>query len=206
VIELHTGNTSNGHRAAVILEECGVPYRVHKYDLFKGEHRNSPEFMAVAPAGAIPVIVDPDGPGGKPITVSQSCAIILYVAQKAGKFMPADPAARVAAFEWLLQAASDVSAASGNVFFNTALLPEKSETNGKWFQARVLKMFGDADRRLGNNEYLAGELSVADFALYPVYAVRKGLVDEAGNLPNLTAWGARMASRPAVQRGMKAAE
>ena len=205
MIELYTGNTSNGQRAAVILEECGLPYRVHKFDLFKGEHRN-PEFQALAPSGAIPVIVDPDGPGGKPLTLSQSCAIILYVAQKAGKFMPEDPATRVAAFEWLMQAASDVSAASGNIFFNAQLMPEKSEANGKWFVERTLKAFGNSDRRLGSREYLAGEISVADFGLYPVYAVRKKLIDEAGNLPNLTRWGETMAARPGVQRGMKAAE
>ena len=204
MIELHTGNTSNGQRAAVILEECGLPYRVHKYDLFKGEQRN-PEFLAIAPAGAIPVIVDPDGPGGKPITLSQSCAIILYVAQKSGKFMPADPATRVAAFEWLMQAASDISAQSGNIFFNTVLLPEKSEANAKWFQERTLQKFGDCNRRLAGREYLAGEISIADFALYPVYAVRKQIIEEAGNLPDLVRWGERMAARPGVQKGMKAA-
>ena len=206
MIELHTANTSNGQRAAIILEECGLPYAVHKYDLFKGEHRQNPEFMTLAPAGAIPVIVDPDGPGGKPITLSQSCAIILYAAQKTGKFMPADPAARIAAFEWLMQAASDVSAQSGNIFFNMALLPEKSEANGKWFQERALQKFRDCDRRLAGRDYLAGELSVADFALYPVYAVRKRIIDETGDLPNLTRWGERMSARSGVQRGMKAAE
>jgi GSH-dependent disulfide-bond oxidoreductase len=204
VIELHTGNTSNGQRAAVILEECALPYRVHKYDLFKGEHQ-TPEFLAIAPAGTIPVIVDPDGPGGKPITLSQSCAIILYAAQKSAKFMPADPATRVAAFEWLMQAASDISGYSATVFFNTVLLPEKSEANGKWFQERTLKKFGDCNRRLVDRDYLAGEISIADFALYPVYAVRKQMIDEAGNLPDLARGGERMAARPGVQRGMKAA-
>lgn len=205
MIELYTGNTSNGQRASIILEECGLPYRIHKYDLFKGEHRADPEFMALAPAGAVPVIVDPDGPGGKPLTLSQSCAIILYIAQKTGNFMPADPVARIAAFEWLMHAASDVSAASSFVFFNMAFLPEKSEQNGKWLAERTLKRFRDCDQRLAHREYLADELSVADFALYPVYAVRKALIDEAGDLPNLTAWGARMAARAGVQKGMSAA-
>lgn len=205
MIELYTGNTSNGQRAAIILEECGVPYRLHKFDLFKGEHRSNPEFMALAPAGAIPVIVDPEGPGGKPLTLSQSCAIVLYIAQKAGRFMPADPAARIAALEWLMQAASDVSTASGNIFFNLALLPEKSEQNGKWYVEKALKRFRDCDQRLADREYLAGEISVADFALYPVYAIRKSFIDEAGDLPHLTAWGARMAAREGVQKGMSAA-
>jgi GST-like protein len=206
VIDLYTGNTSNGQRAAIVLEECGLPYRVHKFHLFTGDHRNIAEFGAVAPAGAIPVIVDPEGPDGKPVTLSQSCAIILYVAQKSGKFMPADARKRIAAFEWLMQAASDVSSASAGVFFNNVLLPEKSEPNGKWYQDKALKLFGDCDRRLGDREYLADEISVADFALYPVYAVRKKIIDEAGTLRNLTQWGERMAARPALQRAMKAAE
>ena len=205
MIELHTGNTSNGQRASIILEECGLAYRLHKYDLFKNEHRNNPEFMAIAPAGAIPVIVDPDGPGGKPLVLSQSCAILVYLAQKSGKFLPEDMAARIASMEWTMQAASDVSSASGGVFFNMALLPEKSEANGKWLLERLLKQFGDCNRRLADRDYLAGELSVADFALYPVYAVRKKLIDEAGNLAHLTKWGERMAARPGVQRGMQAA-
>jgi len=205
VIDLYTGNTSNGQRAAIILEECGIPYRVRKYDLFKGEHRKDPEFMAHAPAGAIPVLVDPDGPGGKPLTLSQSCAILLYIAQKAGKFLPADPVTRIAAFEWLMQAASDVAARSAGVFFNAALVPDKSEANGKWYVERTLKSFRDCDRRLAGRDYLADEVSVADFALYPVYAARKDLIDEAGDLRNLTAWGTRMLARGGVQRGMKAA-
>ena len=205
MIELYTANTSNGQRAAIILEECALPYRVHKYDLLQGEHRADPAFMAVAPAGAIPVIVDPDGPGGKPITLSQSCAILVYVAQKSGKFLPEDMATRVAAMEWTMKAASDVSAASGNMFFNMALLPEKSDENGKWFLERALKQFGDCDRRLTDRDYLAGEVSVADFALYPVYAVRKKFIDEAGTLPHLMRWGERMAARPGVQKGMAAA-
>ena len=201
MIDLYTANTSNGQRAAIILEECGLPHRVHKFDLLKGEHKN-PGFLAIAPAGAIPVIVDPDGPGGKPITIAQSCAIIVYAAEKTGKFMPADPMQRVRAMQWLIQSAADVSASSGNVFFNMMLVPEKSEKNGKWFAERSFRHFTDCDRQLGNGDYLAGELSIADFALYPVYAVRKTLIEEAGGLPNLARWGERMASREGVQKGL----
>ena len=204
MIDLYTANTSNGQRAAIILEECGLPYRVHKYDLLKGEHR-TPEFLAVAPAGAIPLIVDSEGPGGQPLKLAQSCAIILYVAEKTGRFIPRDAASRALAMQWLMQAASDLSAASGNIFYNMALLPEKSEANGKFFAERALRYFGDCDRQLADRDYLAGELSVADFALYPVYAARRKLIDEAGTLPHLVRWGERMAARPGVQKGMQAA-
>ena len=205
VIDLYTGNSSNGQRAAIALEECGLDYRVHKYDLMKGEHR-TPEFAAIAPAGAIPVIVDSDGPGGMALTLAQSCAIILYASEKTGKFMPKNFATRALAWQWLMQAATDVSPASANIFYNTVLLPEKSEANGKFFVERALRCFGDADHQLAEREYLAGDISVADFALYPVYAVRKKILDEAGTLSNLARWAERMATRPGVQKGMKAAE
>ncbi len=205
MIDLYTGNSSNGQRAAIILEECGLDYRVHAYDLLKGEHRN-PEFARIAPAGAIPVIVDADGPGGLPLTLAQSCAIILYVSEKTGKFMPKNFANRALVWQWLMQAATDVSPASGNIFFNSVLLPEKSEANGKFFVERALRCFGNPDRQLADRDYLAGDISVADFALYPVYAVRKKILDDAGTLPNLARWGERMAARPGVQKGMKAAE
>ncbi|MEO8134067.1 MAG: glutathione S-transferase family protein [Betaproteobacteria bacterium] len=204
MIDLYTANTSNGNRAAIILEECGLPYRVHKYDLMKGEHR-TPEFLSVAPAGSIPVIVDPAGPGGKRITLAQSCAILLYVAEKAGKFIPQDAADRATAMQWLMQAGTDVSAASAAVFFNLALLPDKSEANGKFNQERVLRYFRDCERQLTGRDYLAGEISIADFALYPVYATRKPLIEAADSLPNVSAWGARIAARPGVQKGMQAA-
>lgn len=204
MIELHTGNTSNGQRAAIILEECGLPYRVHKYDLFKGEQK-TPEFLAINPAGAIPAIVDPDGPGGAPIKLAQSCAILMYAAEKTGKFLPKGAAARALAMQWLMQAATDVSPASAGVFFNAVLLPEKSDSNGKFFNDRLVKFLNDCDRQLSGVDYLAGDLSVADFALYPVYAARKKIVDEMGGFENLKAWGERMAARPGVQKGMQAA-
>lgn len=204
MIDLYTANTSNGQRAAIILDECGLSYRVHKFDLFKGEHKN-PEFAAIAPAGAIPVMVDSDGPGGLPITLAQSYAIILYASEKTGKFMPRNFANRALALQWLLQAATDVSPASACIFFNMILLPEKSEANGKFFQERALKAFADCDRQLATRDYLADEISVADFALYPVYVVRKNIIDDAGTLTHLTRWGERMATRPGVQKGMQAA-
>ena len=203
MIDLYSANTSNGQRAAIILEECALTYRLHKLDIIAGEQR-TPEFLAINPVGAIPFIVDSDGPGGMPLTLAQSCAIILYASEKTGKFMPRNFAGRALAWQWLMQAATDVAAASANVFYNAVLMPEKSEANGKFFLDRVVRYFGDCDRQLGSHDYLAGELSVADFALYPVYAVRKKILDEAAALPNLARWGAQMAARPGVQKGLQA--
>jgi GST-like protein len=202
VIDFHTYDTSNGQRVAIMLEECGLAYRVHKVDLARGEQLR-PEFLALNPSGAIPVIVDPDGPGGEPLALAQSGAILLYLAEKTGRFLPADPRRRAVAQQWLMHAVSDCAASSGTIYVLSARAPEKSPANVAFFEQRLLRQLRAADARLAGREWLADELSVADFALYPVYAVRKALVDAAGDLPQLTRWGAALAGRPAVARAMQ---
>jgi GST-like protein len=186
----------------VALEEAGLSYRIHKIDLAKGEHRSA-EFLALNPAGLIPVIVDQEGPGGKPITLSQSGAIILYIAEKTAKFLPKDAARRAVAMQWFMQGATDVSATSGAIFRLENSVPEKTPSSIEYFKQRLLGFFSVCDVQLTGREYLAGELSVADLMLYPNFALRKPLIDQAGGFANLQRWGARMASRPAVQKGMK---
>jgi GSH-dependent disulfide-bond oxidoreductase len=200
MIELYTFDTSNGRRAAVALAECGLPYRVHRVDLTKGEQK-TPEFLAINPAGAIPVIVDPEGPGGKPITIAQSGAIEIYAAEKAGRFLPQDPARRALALQWVMFAVTDVAPASMNVFFETTLLPDKSEANAGFANERLLRFFRVADGRLAGREWLVDELSIADLALYPVCALRRSMIETAG-LSNLIRWMATLAARPAVATAM----
>lgn len=202
MIELYLAPTANGLRAAVALEECGLAYTPHKIDLTKGEHRAA-EFLKLNPAAQIPVIVDQDGPGGKPLTLSQSGAIILYCAEKSGKFLPKDPARRVLALQWFMQAATDVAPASSAIFHLEMVAPEKNEAITNHFRKRLLNFFAVCDARLAGNEYLAGELSIADFQLYPNYFARKALIDGAGGFANLHRWGAAMAARPGVAKGMK---
>src|SRR5690242_21831312 len=125
MIDLYLAGTANGLRASVALEECGLPYRAHAVDLAKGEQR-SPEFMKLNPAGLIPVIVDSDGPGGRPLTLSQSGAIVLYAAEKSAKFLPRDPAQRALVMQCFMQAASDISGSSNAVFMLDNRAPEKS--------------------------------------------------------------------------------
>jgi GSH-dependent disulfide-bond oxidoreductase len=204
MIDLYTFNSSNGQRAAIILEECGLPYRVHKVDLAKGEQSN-PNFLNINPAGAIPAIVDHDVPGG-PLKLSQSGAIVLYAAEKTGRFLPADPARRALALQWLMVAVTDVARASTSIFLSSGVLPDKSPANVAYFEEQMLRYLRVAEARLAGRNFLADELSVADFALYPLYAVRKALVDKAGDLPELTRWGATLAARPGVDKGMRAAD
>ena len=202
MIDLYSAGTANGFRASVALEEAGLSYRPHKVDLAKGEHRGA-EFLKLNPAGLIPVIVDQDVAGGKPITLSQSGAIILYIAEKTGKFLPKDPARRVVTMQWFMQGATDVAATSGAIFRLENSVPEKIPSSIDYFKQRLLGFFSVCDARLAGREYLADELSVADLMLYPNFALRKPLIDEAGGFANLQRWGATMASRPAVQKGMK---
>ncbi|MSO92499.1 MAG: glutathione S-transferase family protein [Rhodospirillales bacterium] len=203
MIDLHTGNTGNGQRAAIMIEECGLPYKLTKYNLQKGEHK-SPEFLKLNPLGAIPAIVDRDAPGGKPVVLTQSGAIVLYCAEKSGKFMPKDPAKRADAYRWFMHATTDVQPASSAIFFVGNVLPDKPQSAVEGFEKRLLGHLKECDRRLGEAEYLAGELSIADIALYPVIVGRKALIDKTGGMPNLMKWFERMSARPAVQKAMKA--
>jgi GST-like protein len=202
VIDLYLAATANGLRASVALDECGLAYRPHKIDLTKGEQR-TPEFLKLNPAGQIPVIVDQDGPGGKPLTLAQSAAIILYCAEKSGKFLAKDGARRALALQWMMQAATDVAPTSGTIFQLEMVAPEKNDLITNHFKKRLLSFFAVCDAQLGNHDCLAGEISVADLMLYPNYSLRKPLIDAAGGYANLHRWGAAMAARPGVQKGMK---
>ena len=202
MIELYLAPTSNGLRASVILEECGLAYNPHKIDLMKGEHKK-PAYLMLNPAGLIPTIIDSDGPGGQPITISQSGAIVLYCAEKAGKFIPKGAARKALAMQWFMQAASDVAGAGTIIFFYGLQAPDKSAANTQWLEQRFLNTLSVVDQHLKDHEYLAGEISVADLMLYPNYAGRKALIDKAGGFTNLHRWGALIAARPGVQKGMK---
>lgn len=199
MIDLYTASTGNGRRATVALEECGLAYKVHRVDLAKGEAK-TPEFLKINPAGAIPAIVDPNGPGGKPVTLAQSGAIVLYAAEKSGKLIPKDPAKRALAYQWFMQATTDVAPTSSNIFYVSTHVPVKDAGNTAYFEQRLLTQLGVVDKQLEGQDYIAGECSIADIALYPVVAARKALIDAAPGLANVKAWAARMAARPAVAK------
>ncbi len=203
MIDFYTAATSNGQRVAITLEEAGLAYRVHKLDLPKGNQKK-PEYLAINPAGMIPAIVDHDGPGGKPLSLAQSGAVVMYLAEKSGKLLPADAERRAVARQWLMQACADCAAASSAIFLTTNVAPEKSPANVEFFENRLLRFFRDCDLRLKGRDFLADELSIADLALYPIYAARKGVADRAGDLANLSRWGAMMTARPGVTKGIQA--
>jgi GSH-dependent disulfide-bond oxidoreductase len=202
MIDLYAAGTSNGMRARIALEECGLPYTLKFVDLAKGENK-TPQFLAMNPNGQIPVIVDHDGPGGKPLTLSQSTAILIYAAEKSGKFMPKDPAARAAMLQALMSASTDVTPVFGAYFGAKNKEPDSPLT--QMFKDRVRALFQVWDGALGKSKYCAGdEVTVADLSLYAGYARIKGAAPDAvEGMPNLTRWAEAMAARPAIQRALK---
>jgi len=153
MIDLYAAGTGNGQRGAIALQETGLPFRLHKIDLAKGEQR-TPEFLIRNPMGQIPVIVDPDGPDGKPLTLSQSSAIMLYAAEKSGRFLPNDPARRFKAIEWLLNVATDIAPASGAIFQMAVAAKEKVPSSIEHFENRLLRYLRVCDGQLKAREYL----------------------------------------------------
>jgi GST-like protein len=203
VIELHAGKSSNSQRVSIVLEECGLPYRVHRYSLMEGEHK-TPAFAALNPAGMVPVIVDNDGPGGVPLTLTQSGAIVVYLAEKTRRFVARDESMRARVLEWMAFTTTDIVGASTGIFVNTAILPEKSPANVAFYEERLMRYLRVADARLAGREWLADELSIADFSLYPVIVARASLIERADGMTHLKRWRDALAARPAVDRGMKA--
>lgn len=201
MIDLYTGKTGNGRRPAILLEELSLPYRVHVLDLAKGEQRK-PEFLRLNPRGAIPVVVDDNGPGGQRLVLAQSHAILWHYAEQEGRFIPEDPVGRALCLQWFSHVASDAAPASGALFAVENFVPEKSEANTQFFVDRVLGHFKYIDGRLGQAEYLAGELSIADLSLYPVYEARARLIEEAG-LRNFLRWAKTMGARPALKAALE---
>ncbi len=198
-IDLYVAGTPNGQRSVVALEEMGLAYNLHKFDLAKGDQKK-PEYLAINPHGRIPCIVDRSGP--QPITVTQSWAICLYLAEKSGKFLPKDPVGRMRVIEWMFHIATDVMALHSAHGALQRSAPDKSSANIAWAEDRVRDALAYLDRRLKGQDYFAGEISIADLAFYPVYNRRRGLAEE-NNMENLTRWGARMDARPACRRALE---
>jgi GST-like protein len=203
MIDLYAAATSNGLRARIALEECGLPYKLNPIDLTKGEHK-TPQFLAMNPNGQIPVIVDHDGPGGKPVTLSQSTAILLYCAEKSGKLMPKDAAARPAVLQALMNASTDITPVFGS-YFGVKRSKEPHAPTLQMFSDRLREFFKVWDVALAKRSYCAGnEVTVADLSLYAGYARIKGAAPEiVEGLPNVARWAEAMAARPAIQRAVK---
>lgn len=198
---LYTANTGNGRRATIMLEECAAPYRLCKVDIGK-QRRKPPELLAVNPQGTIPTLVDPEGPGGAPLVLRQSNAILIYLAEKCGT-LPVDPAERPAMLEWMMFAATDVVGANTAMYQSMTELSDAAASD--FFKAQLIAFLRVCDARLTEVEWLAGKTyTIADVALYPVLVSRQTLIEQTSGLDHLKRWGAAIAARPAVRRALAA--
>jgi GST-like protein len=203
MIDLYAAGTSNGLRARMALEECALAYKLHPIALDKGENKTS-QFLALNPNGQIPVIVDSDGPGGKPITLSQSTAILLYCAEKSGKLMPKDGVTRALMWQALMSASTDITPTIG-AFFAVARTKEPHAPTVELFKARIRDYFKVWDDKLGAQKYAAGgEFTIADISLYAGYLRINALnPDVCAGRAHLARWASEIAARPAMQRAAK---
>lgn len=200
-IELFAFDTPNGRKISVALEEMGLPYAVQIVDIGAGQQFD-PAFLAISPNNKIPAIVDPDGPDAQPISVFESGAILVYLAEKTGLFLPRAGRARVEVLEWLMFQMSGFGPMPGQVHHFIALSSEADRRYGlERFMAETRRLYGVMDRRLQGRSYFAGELSIADFALLAwVWRHPRHQVDLA-DFPHVQRWYQALMARPAVQRG-----
>ncbi|WP_426957147.1 glutathione S-transferase N-terminal domain-containing protein [Muricoccus radiodurans] len=200
-IEAWTWPTPNGHKIHIALEELGLPYTVVPVNIGAGE-QFSPDFLAINPNHRIPAIVDPDGPGGQPLRLFESGAILIYLAEKTGRLIPSDPAARATCLQWLMFQMGGVGPMFGQYghFHNYA--PETLPYAQQRYANEVRRLHGVLDKRLSEAEFLAGEYSIADIATFPWLRnpERRGI--DLVEFPNVRRWHDTIAARPAVQRGV----
>lgn len=198
MIELFTAGTPNGRKVSIMLEELGLPYQVRALDLGKREQKE-PWFLAINPNGRIPAIIDRDEGN---FAVFESGAILIYLAEKSGSFLPAGHRQRSEALQWLMFQMGGVGPMQGqaNVFYRYA--PEKIPYAIERYQKETLRLYGVLDARLRDHEYLAGELSIADFATYPWVHGHAWAGLSLEGLTHLQRWLAALGARPGVQRGM----
>lgn len=204
-IELYTWSTPNGRKVSIALEECDLPYSVHPVNIGKDE-QFAPAFLEISPNNKIPAIVDSDGPDGAPISVFETGAILIYLAEKTGRFMPTAPRARVAALEWLMWQMGNYGPMLGQAHHFRRFAKEKLPYAVERYTNEARRLYDVLDRRLAKVEYLAGDYSIADMATLPWAARHPWQGIELEAYPNVKRWYDAQAARPAVQRGMEIPE
>ncbi|MDT8997977.1 glutathione binding-like protein [Paucibacter sp. APW11] len=202
MIEVYSWATPNGHKVHIMLEECGLPYRVIPVDIGSGAQFSS-DFLAISPNNKIPAIVDPIGPDGQPISLFESGAILLYLAGKRGQFLPADTRGRYEVLQWLMFQMGGVGPMLGQAHHFRIYAPEKIPYAIERYSNEARRLYGVINKRLGQSTYIAGkQYSIADIAIFPWLRSWKNQGVELKDYPHLKGWFDEIASRPAVQRGL----
>ena len=205
MIECYTWKTSNGRKATIMLEECGLDYNLHPINIGEGD-QFAPDYVALNPNAKIPTIVDTDGPNGAPYTVIESGAILMYLAEKTGNFMPTETAARFEVIQWLMFQMGGIGPIFGQVHHFKRAAKEQVPYALERYGNECLRLYGVLDGRLEGREYLAGELSIADFATLPWVFRHTWQEVDLGQFPNVLRWYDSLMARPALSRGMNLPE
>lgn len=203
MIDVYSWATPNGHKVHIMLEETRLDYRVHPIDIGAGD-QFAPEFLKISPNNKIPAIVDQDGPGGQPLALFESGAILVYLAEKTGRFLPADPVGRYTTLEWLMFQMGGIGPMLGQAHHFRLYAPEKIDYAINRYTNEARRLYNVMDKRLGETAYLAGDdYTIADIAVFPWTRSwqNQGIALDA--LPNVKRWHEAIAARPAVQRGVE---
>ena len=206
MIDVHYWTTPNGHKVTIFLEEAGLPYKIFPVNIGKGEQFQH-KFLEISPNNRIPAIVDHDPPGGgAPISVFESGAILLYLAEKTGKFIAKDLRTRVQTLEWLFWQMGNLGPMSGQNNHFSNYVVEKLYYAMDRYRNEVNRLYGVLDRRLADQPYLAGDYSIADIASYPWVVPHQKQGMNLDDFPNVKRWFATIAQRPAVERAYAVAK
>lgn len=199
MINLYTADTFNGQRVTIMLEEIELPYRVHRINLAKGEQRQA-AFLQLNPSGRIPVLVDQLAAGSEALVITQSTAILQYLAEKSGKLLPESIQLRAKVYEWMHFHAIDIGSVIFSAFYLQQRCSPKQIEAAEQLRSRVYELYSFFDQQLSNNEYLAGDkYSIADITALPAVLTQEQKLTEYANL---TRWLQQLKQRPAVKRGL----
>ncbi len=204
MIDLYSFSTPNGKKIALMLEACGLPYRYHSVNFFNNE-QFAPDFLAISPNNKIPAIVDHDGFGGETISVFESGAILIYLAEKTGKFLPSAPRARIEVLQWLMFQMGGFGPMLGQANHFVTYAPEPVPYALKRYTDEALRLYGVLDRRLATQAgFVVGDApTIADFALFPWADRHEVHATDITAFPHVTAWHARMGELPYSEEGMR---
>ncbi|MDR5854787.1 glutathione binding-like protein [Caballeronia sp. LZ062] len=203
MIDVYSWPTPNGHKIHIMLEETGLEYRAHPVDIGAGD-QFKPDFLAISPNNKIPAIIDNDGPEGKPFALFESGAILVYLAEKTGKFLPADAIGRYTTIQWLMFQMGGVGPMLGQTHHFRNYAPEKIDYAINRYTNEARRLYGVMDKQLGVTQYLAGnEYTIADIATFPWTRSWENQGIVLDEFPNVRRWFDAIAARPAVERGVQ---
>lgn len=200
-IDFYFWPTPNGHKIRIMLEECGLPYRVKPVDINKGD-QFKPSYLKISPNNKMPAIVDPDGPGGEPISIFESGAILQYLGRKTKKFYPRAERARVAVDEWLFWQVGGFGPMLGQAHHFRQYASEKIPYGIERYTKEATRLYGVMEKRLKGRDYLAGTYSIADIACYPWILSWEKQGQDLAAFPRICAWVERLGARDGVRKGM----